>query len=81
MAPELGRGTGSYSPDDIRQFRGELREWQSDAQALRQRLTQAGIDPRELDADHASSFGSSTTIRCSPIRGTSRPFKRTCWRS
>jgi hypothetical protein len=41
---------GSFSPDDIRQFRRELREWQGDAQALRQRLTQAGIDPRELDA-------------------------------
>jgi hypothetical protein len=41
---------GSFSPDEIRQFRRELREWQGDAQALRQRLTQAGIDPRELDA-------------------------------
>jgi hypothetical protein len=43
-------GGGYYSPDDIRQFRRELREWQADAQALRRELTQAGIDPRDLDA-------------------------------
>jgi hypothetical protein len=43
-------GGGSYSPEDIRQFRNELREWQADAQSLRQELTQAGIDARDLDA-------------------------------
>ncbi|MBM3771491.1 MAG: DUF4175 domain-containing protein [Acidimicrobiia bacterium] len=40
---------GRYSPDDVRQFRNELRQWQGDAQELRNRLNQAGVDPRELD--------------------------------
>jgi hypothetical protein len=43
-------GWGAFTPDDIRQFRSELREWQNDAQALRQQLTEAGLDARELDA-------------------------------
>jgi hypothetical protein len=33
----------------VRQFRNELRQWQNDAQDLRQRLNQAGIDARDLD--------------------------------
>ena len=33
----------------MRQYRRELREWQADAQALRDQLTRAGVDPRELD--------------------------------
>jgi hypothetical protein len=49
-ARNWGGGWGYYSPDDIRQFRRELREWSSDAEALRQDLTRVGIDPRELDA-------------------------------
>ena len=40
---------GRFSPDDVRQFRNELRQWQGDAQELRNRLAQAGVDPRELD--------------------------------
>ena len=40
---------GRYSPDDVRQFRNELRQWQADAQELRQRLNEAGLDAKELD--------------------------------
>ena len=35
--------------DAIRQYRRELREWQGDAQALRQQLQAAGVNPRDLD--------------------------------
>jgi hypothetical protein len=41
---------GAYSPDDVRQFRNELREWQASAESLRRELTQAGSDARDLDA-------------------------------
>jgi hypothetical protein len=41
---------GRFTPDDVRQFRNDLRQWQADAQDLRRRLSQAGVDPRELDA-------------------------------
>jgi hypothetical protein len=47
--PRLWNGQWRYSPDDIRQFRRDAREWQADAQALRQQLVQAGQNPRELD--------------------------------
>ena len=40
---------GRFNPDDARQFRNELRQWQNDAQDLRNRLGQAGVDPKELD--------------------------------
>ena len=40
---------GRYSPDDVRQFRNELRQWQNDAQELRQRLNEAGLDAKDLD--------------------------------
>ncbi len=40
---------GRFSPDDVRQFRNELRQWQNDAQELRNRLGQAGLDAKELD--------------------------------
>ena len=33
----------------MRQFRNELRQWQTDAQELRQRLNEAGLDAKELD--------------------------------
>jgi hypothetical protein len=37
------------TPEDIRQLRGEAREWTGEAQALRRDLTAQNIDPRELD--------------------------------
>jgi hypothetical protein len=37
------------SPEDIRQFRGEMRQWLNEAQALRRDLAAERIDPRELD--------------------------------
>jgi hypothetical protein len=37
------------SPEDIRQLRGEMREWVNEAQRLRGDLTAENIDPRELD--------------------------------
>jgi hypothetical protein len=44
-----GGYNGRWDPDDIRQFRGQFREWASDAEALRRQLQQAGVSPRELD--------------------------------
>jgi len=38
------------SPDDIRQFRSEARERTAQAEALRDRLREAGRDPRDLQA-------------------------------
>jgi hypothetical protein len=43
------RWVGGYSPDDVRQFRNELRQWQADAQQLRQQLQNQGVDVRDLD--------------------------------
>ncbi|MGE3705659.1 MAG: DUF4175 family protein [Vicinamibacterales bacterium] len=40
---------GRYSPDDWRQYRNELRQWEGEAQALRRELMEAGMDARELD--------------------------------
>jgi hypothetical protein len=40
---------GWYNPDDVRQFRRELREWTNDAQQLRDLLRQQGVDLRDLD--------------------------------
>ena len=40
---------GYYNPDDIRQFRNEWRQWEADAQALRQQLQGQGVDVKDLD--------------------------------
>jgi hypothetical protein len=37
------------NPEDRRQLQRQLREWQGDAQALRQQLQAAGVNPRDLD--------------------------------
>jgi len=42
-------GYGRWNPDDIRQFRGQFREWANDAEGLRRQLQQAGVNPRDLD--------------------------------
>jgi hypothetical protein len=47
--PRSWGGYGRWNPDDIRQFRGQFREWANDAEALRRQLQQAGMNPRELD--------------------------------
>lgn len=39
----------NFNPDDVRQFRREVREWANDAQALRQQLANSGVDVRDLD--------------------------------
>jgi hypothetical protein len=48
-----GYGGGWYgyrwTPDDIRQFRNQAREWANDAEALRRQLQQSGMNPRDLD--------------------------------
>jgi hypothetical protein len=36
-------------PEDIRQLRGEVRQWTQEAQELRRRLTGDVVDPKELD--------------------------------
>ena len=36
-------------PEEVRQFRGEIRQWTGEAQALRQELREQNIDPKELD--------------------------------
>ena len=43
------RRPGNFSPDDIRQFRGEARRWAQEGQALRNMLREQNIDPKELD--------------------------------
>jgi hypothetical protein len=43
------RPTPGMTGEDVRQFRRALREWQGDAQALRQQLQAAGVKPRDLD--------------------------------
>ena len=45
---EWGRNW-QLTPEDIRQLRGEAREWIGEAQALRRDLAAERIDPRELD--------------------------------
>src|SRR6185503_10085848 len=44
-----GGYNGRWNPDDIRQFRGQFREWANDAEALRRQLQQAGVSPQQLD--------------------------------
>jgi len=45
-----GYGYGwRWDPNDIRQWRGEYRNWVNDAEALRRQLQQAGQNPRDLD--------------------------------
>ncbi len=43
------RSPGRFSPDDIRQFRGEARRWAQEGQALRNMLREQNIDAKELD--------------------------------
>jgi hypothetical protein len=38
-----------WDPNDIRQWRGEYRQWAADAEALRRQLQASGQNPRELD--------------------------------
>jgi hypothetical protein len=45
----VGGGYGRLSADDRRQLQRQLREWQGDAQALRQQLQAAGVNARDLD--------------------------------
>jgi hypothetical protein len=44
-----GYGWDRLTPEDIRQLRGELRQWSLEAQELRRELRGENIDPRELD--------------------------------
>jgi hypothetical protein len=44
-----GYGYGRWDPNDIRQWRGEYRNWANDADALRRQLQAAGTPVRELD--------------------------------
>ncbi len=42
-------GLGRLDPEDIRQLRGEARQWTAEAAELRARMRAENIDPRELD--------------------------------
>ena len=42
-------GQGRFSPDDIRQFRSEVRQRANDAEQLRRLLQQQKIDAKDLD--------------------------------
>jgi hypothetical protein len=44
-----GRWTGTFNPDDVRQFRRDAREWANDAQTLRNELARQGFDTKDLD--------------------------------
>lgn len=53
-SPQAGQAGGrpgpqSFSPQDVRQFRGEVRERLQDARGLEQDLAREGIDAEELD--------------------------------
>ncbi len=41
--------SGVWTPEDIRQWQRQAREWQADAEALRRQLTEAGVSTREFD--------------------------------
>jgi hypothetical protein len=43
------RRPGAFTGEDIRQFRGEARQWSGEAQALRGELRQQGIEAGDLD--------------------------------
>jgi len=43
-------GSGGMSPEDVRQFRGEVQRWTREAEQLRRMLQGEKIDPREIDA-------------------------------
>ena len=43
------RRPGNYSPEDIRQFRGEVRQWLNDAEQLRRLLQGQRMDSRQLE--------------------------------
>ena len=40
---------GNFSPDDVRQFRGEARRFGQDLESLRRGLRADGVDTRDLD--------------------------------
>jgi hypothetical protein len=44
-----GTWRGYLSPEDVRQFRGEVRQWLNEAADLRRRLTAENVDPKDLD--------------------------------
>jgi hypothetical protein len=44
------RPGGGMSPEDARQFRGEMQRWTREAEQLRRMLQGEKIDPREIDA-------------------------------
>ena len=48
LGPEWGRNF-RLTPEDIRQLRGEVREWTNETLELRRDLLAENIDPRELD--------------------------------
>ena len=48
-ADGTGGATGRLTAEDIRQLRGEVRQWTGEAQELRRDLAAENIDPRELD--------------------------------
>ncbi|MCA1649634.1 MAG: hypothetical protein LC753_04895 [Acidobacteria bacterium] len=43
------RRPGQHSRDDVRQFRGEIRQWTNEAQQLRRLIQGQKLDPRQLD--------------------------------
>jgi len=47
--PNAGPRAGNFSPEDIRQFRGEARQRTADAEQLRRLLQQQKIDAKDLD--------------------------------
>jgi hypothetical protein len=44
-----GGGNGRWNADDIRQWRGQFREYANDAETLRRQLQTAGVNPRDMD--------------------------------
>ena len=44
-----GGGWGGFSPEEVRQFRGEIRQWSAEAQDLARQLGDQDVDTTDLD--------------------------------
>lgn len=43
------RRPGGFTGEDVRQFRGEVRQWSAEGQELRRRLREQGVDVTDMD--------------------------------
>lgn len=65
----MGGGNGPLSADDVRQFAREFQELNRDAQALRQALQAAGVNPQDLDMVMKGLAQGTNTNAYSDLKG------------